>query len=500
MIKGMLLSEVKRILEANNLINKFNIINNIKIKNISCDSRDIHKLTLFFCKGENYKKEYLMQAIKKGSICYISEEYYEDCNISYFVVKDILKAMAIISKEFYGNPSDNIELIGITGTKGKTTTTYFTRNILENHSKHVGMLSSIEIDTGRGSKEAHLTTPESIEIHKLFEEMKENNLKEAVLEVSSQAYKRDRLYGVEFDYGIFTNIAEDHISQIEHPTFQDYLECKIEFLKHCKTVIINKNTDYLDEVLAKIPNKNIVFYGTDNSADYYVTNIKKEKNGFEFSVINEKEGYVGQFKIRMAGRFNIENALAAIVVSKLKNIDDSTINNALENTEIAGRMNIYQKQGITVIVDYAHNGYSFSKLFESIKMDYPNKRIISVGGIVGGKAFNRRKEFGEIVGENSDYIYLTADNPQFESVKDICMDIAKYIKDKSKFEIVEDRKEAIQKAIMNAKEGDIVVLLAKGGEHYMQINNESIKYEGDLNIAKKVLKNRVLPKKEMSCC
>ena len=291
--------------------------------------------------------------------------------------------MAKISSSFYHNPSEDIELVGITGTKGKTTTTYFLKNILECNNNHVGMLSSIEVDTGKGRKEAHLTTPESIEVHKLFAEMRDNNIKEAVVEVSSQSYKRDRLYGIEFEYGVFTNIAEDHISAIEHPTFEDYLECKIQFLKHCKTVIINKNTDYLDKILSQIPDKKIIFYGTDNSADYYVKDIEKDEIGFKFSVVNEKKGYVGQFKIKMAGRFNIENALASIVIAKLKNIDDESINNALENTTIAGRMNIYQKEGVTVIVDYAHNGYSFTKLFESIKTDYPNRRIISVGGIVG---------------------------------------------------------------------------------------------------------------------
>ena len=265
------------------------------------------------------------------------------------------------------------------------------------------------------------------------------------------------------------------------------MNCKIEFLKNCKTVVINKNTDYLDKILANLKGKNIIFYGTDNSADYYVKNIKKEKNGFKFEVANDKENYCNNFKIKMEGRFNIENALAAIVVSKLNKIDDETIKIALSTAEVSGRMNIYKKRGITVIVDYAHNGYSFDKLFKSIKIDYPNRKIISVGGMVGGKAFNRRQEFGKIVGSNSDYIYLTANDPQFENVQDICKDIAKYIEKKDKYEIIIDRKEAVSKAIRKSKKGDIVVLLAKGGEHYIKIKDENVKYEGDLAIEKKVL-------------
>ena len=249
-MEKFLLSNIKSILQKNDLIKDFNIIENSEIKNISCDSRNVKKDCLFFCKGENYKIEYLKDAIKKGAICYISESYYEKIDISYFVVTDILKAMAILSSSFYNEPAKSLKLIGITGTKGKTTTTYFLKNMFENYLKdEIGFLSSIEINTGLRKEESHLTTPESIEIHKDFKEIKDAKLKYTIVEVSSQSYKRDRLYGVEFEYGIFTNIAEDHISKAEHSTFKDYLDCKIEFLKHCKTVVINKNTDYLEYIL-----------------------------------------------------------------------------------------------------------------------------------------------------------------------------------------------------------------------------------------------------------
>lgn len=494
------LEKVKSILEENNLLSKYNILKNTKLNAISCDSREVNENSLFFCKGAKFKPEYLGQALQNGVIAYISEVYYEEYETSYFVVTDILKAMAVVAASFYNYPANGLELIGITGTKGKTTTTYFLKNIFETYlNNEIGIISSININTGKRNEESHLTTPESIDLHKIFEEMRESNIKYTVMEVSSQSYKRNRLYGVEFEYGIFTNIAEDHISAIEHPTFEDYLNCKIEFLKHCKTVVLNKNTDYLETILAQIPDKNIIYYGTDESADYYVTDIEKQKSGFKFKVVNEKEGYKSTFKIKMAGRFNIENALAAIVIAKLHNIDDETIKQALLKTEVLGRMNIYEQKGITIIVDYAHNGYSFSKLFESIKMDYPNRKIVSVGGMVGGKAFNRRKEFGEIVGENSDYVYLTANDPQFENVQDICNDIAQYISKKDKYEIIVDRKEAVQKAIMNAKKGDVVVLLAKGGENYIKIKNENVSYEGDLTIAKSVLRKKRSKEKEASC-
>ena len=484
-------NEIKEILQANRLLIEYKIKNNINVKSIFCDSREVEQNSLFFCKGNKFKEEYLAEAIKNGSICYISEKYYDKFKCSYFIVSDILKAMALISAKFYNYPAKDMNLIGVTGTKGKTTTTYFLKSIFEKYlNSDVGIISSININTGKRTEESHLTTPESIELQKIFNEIRSSNINHTIMEVSSQSYKRDRLYGVEFEYGIFTNIAEDHISAVEHPTFDDYLNCKIEFLKHCKTVIINKNTDYLEKILNELKDKNIIFYGTDNTADYYVTDVVKEKSGFKFRVVNEKENYSNNFKIKMAGRFNIENATAAIVVSKLNGIDDETIYKSLAKTKILGRMNIYEKNGITVIVDYAHNGYSFSKLFESIKMDYPNRKIISVGGMVGGKAYNRRKEFGKIVGDNSDYIYLTANDPQFEDVQDICLDIAKYINKKDKYEIIVDRKEAVKTAINFSKKGDIVLLLAKGGENYIKVKDENIKYEGDLKIAKKALKDK----------
>ena len=185
----------------------------------------------------------------------------------------------------------------------------------------------------------------------------------------------------------------------------------------------------------------------------------------------------------MQGRFNVENALAAIVVSKELGISDEDIAYGIENTEVKGRMNIFEKDGVTVIVDYAHNKLSFTALYNSLKLDYPGRKIISVGGGPGGKAYARRKDFGEIVGSNSDYIYLTAEDPQFEEVKDICEDIASYI-EKGKYEIVEDRKEAVEKALTNAEEGDVVVLLAKGEETYQKVRGVFTPYESDLSLAK----------------
>lgn len=482
------LNKIKEILIKDNLLIECSIIDE-DINYISCDSRNIERNSLFFCKGIYFKEEYLKEAIEKGAIAYVSEKKYKTKNTSYFIVSNVLKAMGIISLEFFNYPDRSLEKIGVTGTKGKTTVTYFLNNILEEYTNSKpGLISSIWTYTGVRNEKSHITTPEAMEIEKSFYEMVRSNIKNVTMEVSSQSYKRSRLDGVEFEYGIFLNIDKDHISELEHPNFEDYLNCKLEFLKHCKNVLINKDTKHLEEVLKAVKGKNLVFFGSNNDADYYVTEIIKEENGFSFVVKNDELRYSNVFNIEMQGRFNIENALAAISVCKMLNIGDEIIQKGLLKTKVPGRMTIYEKSGITVIIDYAHNKLSFEKLYESLKTDYPNRRIISVGGTVGGKSYNRREEFGKVVGQASDYIYLTADDPQFEKIEDICKDIGKYIDDKSKFEIIRNRKRAINKAITNSRSGDVIVLLSKGTDEYQRIKNKDVPYESDVKIVEKKLK------------
>ena len=457
---------------------------NMDIKHLSYNSKDIKEKTLFICKGNLFKSEYLKGAIEKGAIAYISEEYYNDIpeNIAYIVVEDIREAMTLVSNLFYDYAWKDIKLVGITGTKGKTTTTYYMKNILNKYlGKKCAIISTIDTYSGITEEESHLTTPEAPDLHRLFYETKKSNIPILVMEVASQGYKAKRIDEVVFDIGVFLNISEDHISDAEHPSFEDYLNCKLQFIQNCKTVIINKNTDFYDSVKDSAKNAHkIITYGTDSKADYYVENVSREFGYTIFDVITRGERKT--YKTSMLGKFNAENALAAIVISKELGVDDESIEYGIANTKVMGRMNIFERDGITVIVDYAHNKLSFTKLYEALKQDYAGRRIISVGGGPGGKAYARRKDFGEIVGSNSDYIYLTAEDPQFEEVKDICSDIASYIKGK-KYGVIEDRKEAVLKALRNSKQGDVVVLLAKSEETYQKVRGEFLPYESDLKLA-----------------
>ncbi|WP_040196392.1 UDP-N-acetylmuramoyl-L-alanyl-D-glutamate--2,6-diaminopimelate ligase [Candidatus Soleaferrea massiliensis] len=488
------LSKLLEALKNYDLVVDYTIYQNfadINIDYISYNSKDIHPGSLFICKGFGFKEQYLKQALENGAIAYIAEQHYEDVpkDVPYIQVKDSRKAMSIIAIAYYDRPFEKINIVGITGTKGKTTTTYYVKNILDASRKRpTAIFSTVEMFTGKESEEAHLTTPESIDLQQHFDDILENGLDQLTMEVSSQAYKLSRVYGMDFDVGVFLNISEDHISPVEHEDFEDYLSCKIEFIKHCRTAIINGETREFDRVwkAAEENCQRVYTYGTNDSFDYYVENIRRQDGWMYFDICTKD--YKKTFRTGMEGRFNAENALAAFAVAKVMGIDDASIARGLEITEVPGRMNVYRGQGKMVIVDYAHNYLSFSRLYESLKLDYPGQKIIAVFGCPGGKAYLRRRDIGTLSGENAQQIYLTAEDPQFEDVTEICEDIANYLKPYHvPYEIVPDRKTAIEKAIREALPGDILLIAGKGEETYQKVRGEYVPYESDVVIAKKCL-------------
>ncbi|MBQ8044460.1 MAG: UDP-N-acetylmuramoyl-L-alanyl-D-glutamate--2,6-diaminopimelate ligase [Clostridia bacterium] len=484
----MKLNEILTILKDNNLLINTKINNeDVEILDITYNSKACIKNSAFFVKGVNFKEEYIQDAINNGAVLVIAEKEYniKDCDM--VVVNNVRLAMALIAKDFFGNAFNNINLVGLTGTKGKTTTTYFIKNILDEYlGTESGVISTVETYTGKRREESHLTTPEAIELQRYLKEMVDSKIKFATMEVASQAYKVDRVVGMTFDTGVFLNISEDHISDAEHPNFNDYFDCKLQFIRNCRTVIINRETDFFEIVKDNAKNaERVITYGIEQGkgfADYYVDNIEKLEHGFKFTVHHGENSR--EYRISMQGRFNVENALAAIVVARAYNIPEECIERGLMMTEVQGRMNVYEKDGITVIVDYAHNKLSFTKFFDALKLDYPGRRIITVAGGPGGKAYARRKDLGEIAGAVSSYMYLTEEDPQFEETINICRDIAEYVK--CPYEIIPDRKEAVETAIKNAKSGDIVALLAKGEEDYIKRRGVFVPYESDVNIVKRL--------------
>ena len=458
----------------------------VRIDNISYDSNNIPENTLFVCKGFTFKREYLVSAVEKGAVCYIACEDY-GLSVPAIITDDTRKALAVVSSLYYGNPALELTLCGITGTKGKTTTTYFLKSILDAwRGKRTAVLSTVEMYTGDKSVEAHLTTPESLELHQRFSEAAANKTDYLTMEVSSQAYKLSRVFGVNFNVGIFLNIGLDHIGPLEHENYEDYFNCKLQLMKNCDTAIINRNSFDFEKIKA-VASKNarrVIVFGYGADCDIYVENITKEKPGFSFDVCGD--GLRSRFRIRMEGRFNIQNALAAIAAARVFGIPDDKIQDGIGNAQVKGRMNIFENKGVMVIVDYAHNYLSFSELFKSLREDYPGHKLTVVIGCPGGKAYIRRKDIGTLCGEFADYTVLTEEDPGFESVQDICREMATYIEPWNKpYDIIPDRTAAIENTIAAAGPGDIIILAGKGEELYQKENGKYVFYESDLAIAKR---------------
>ena len=474
-----------------------------RFSHLSYSSADVTPDTFFICKGAAFKEEYLRNAIAKGAGVYLAQSLYEGVDCPHILVSDIRKAMSLVSIAFYQKAYRNFRVVGLTGTKGKTTTTYFMKNILDAFCRRnpqlcaaqkSAVLSTVEVDTGIEHHEAHLTTPESPDLQRYFAQTRDSGLPFLTMEVSSQAYKLSRVYGMDFDIGMFLNIGEDHIGPLEHTDFEDYFSCKLQLMEHCRTAIINREMDHAQRVLehARAHAQRVLTFGKLETADlddddcWILRDIQKEEQGFTFTTSHGLEQ--DSWRIRMAGRFNVENALAAILAAKALGVDDQSIREGLLQNEVQGRMNLFEKDGVTVLVDYAHNFLSFQKLYESLKADYPGQRIVVVVGCPGGKAQLRRRDIGTLSGQNADYLYLTAEDPQFEDVRSICEEIASFVKPYgTPYEIIEDRAQAVEKAITTAQKGDVIVLAAKGEEVYQKVRGEYVYYESDLAIAKRLL-------------
>lgn len=474
-----------------------------RFSHLSYSSADVTPDTFFICKGAAFKEEYLRDAIAKGAGVYLAQSLYEGVDCPHILVSDIRKAMSLVSIAFYQKAYQNFRVVGLTGTKGKTTTTYFMKNILDAFCRRnpqlcaaqkSAVLSTVEVDTGIEHHEAHLTTPESPDLQRYFAQTRDSGLPFLTMEVSSQAYKLSRVYGMDFDIGMFLNIGEDHIGPLEHTDFEDYFSCKLQLMEHCRTAIVNREMDHAQRVLehARAHAQRVLTFGRLETADlddddcWILRDIQKEEQGFTFTTSHGLEQ--DSWRIRMAGRFNVENALAAILAAKALGVDDQSIREGLLQNEVQGRMNLFEKDGVTVLVDYAHNFLSFQKLYESLKADYPGQRIVVVVGCPGGKAQLRRRDIGTLSGQNADYLYLTAEDPQFEDVRSICEEIASFVKPYgTPYEIIEDRAQAVEKAITTAQKGDVIVLAAKGEEVYQKVRGEYVYYESDLAIAKRLL-------------
>ena len=493
--------EYIRLLENENLLKDKYKCENIlekEVNLVSFNSKEVEEDTLFICKGASFKLEYLKEAVENGVFVYVAEDKY-DIDIPCILVNDIRKALSCLSAMYFNFPGESINVIGVGGTKGKSTTTYYIKSILDEYSKSVNkkdtaVISSIDTYDGVENFESHITTPESYDIHKHFFNALNSGMENVVMEVSSQALKLDRVADVFFDVGIFMNISEDHISPIEHPDFDDYYKSKLKMFKNTKNAIVNMDADLALNTLAVARRDSarvFTFSMKNKDTDFYAYDIQKE--GFNTIFKVHTPSYDDTFKLTMPGLFNVENALAAIATAYLMDIPVENIKHGLEIARSSGRMEVFHTKDmkIIILVDYAHNKLSFEKLFSSVKEEYKDRRIVAIFGCPGKKALLRRKDLGTVAGKNSDFVYLVAEDPGAEPVIDISNDIAQYVKKyTNNYALIEERGEAIEDAVLKAEKEEkptIILLTGKGRETRQKYGTEYLPCISDVEYTEKYL-------------
>lgn len=468
---------------------------NKEVKYISYNSKDVEIGTLFVCKGASFSVEYLKDAQGKGAFAYISEtEFKEVEGLVCLKVNDIRKAMACVANVYFDRAWEKIKLTGFTGTKGKSSTAYYLKSILDEYLKEKGkdesgILSGIDVYDGKERFEAHLTTPETFELHRHLSNAAEAGLEYVTMEVSSQALKYHRTLGIEFDVACFMNIGEDHISGKEHENFEDYFQSKLKIFSQCNCACVNVDSDEIDRIMeaARIAPRCMSF-GIEKNADIKAEDIVCRGNEISFFV--NLEGKRERFELSMAGEFNVYNALAAISAAVVYNIPIENIRTGLKKARVSGRMEFFEDRetGRIAIVDYAHNIMSFEVLFAAMKKQFPERDIKIVFGCPGNKAISRRQELGRLAGKYAKMTYITEEDYGEESLELICDEIAKAVADSGgKYDIIYDRELAIAKALKEADETDIVLITGKGRETRQKRGREYIETPSDVEIVSKIL-------------
>lgn len=479
-------------------LNLSNSLNEKTFDALSYDSRTVNSSTLFFCKGIHFKSDYLEDAVNLGLEVYVAETPYNVSAAVGIIVTDIKKAMAVLSMAFYDYPQNKLKLIAFTGTKGKTTAAYFTKYILaQTTNKKTAMLSTMNSTLdGQTYFKSHLTTPESLDLYRMMAIAVKNKMTHFVMEVSSQAYKTNRVYGLFFDVGVFLNITPDHISPIEHPTFDDYFYCKRQLITHSKTMILNRDSDYFQMLkdtveLSKIP---YIVYSEheQEDTDYFFTTNEDDSLSFSIQAKEDTLAVSGEYQLRLAGDFNKGNALSAVLASALVDATREECQLGIKETTVPGRMELLtNNNGAKVYVDYAHNYDSLKNLLDFVKEEHSEGRLLVVIGSTGNKAVSRRKDFGTVLSELADVAILTTDDPADEDPTVICEEIATHITSDIPIEIIIDRSDAIAQALALSEPKDAVVLAGKGADLYQKINGEDTPYEGDFYIAERYIQESI---------
>ena len=467
----------------------------IEIKKITNDSRNVSEGDMFIAiKGfEKDGHNYIQDAIASGAkVILVQEDMLKQIiplipnEVTLITAPDSREATAICACNYYDNPSRKLQLIGITGTKGKTTTTFMIKSILEKQGIKTGLIGTIYAYSGSKKLEDSVrTTPDSIKLQELLAKMVEDGCQACVMEVSSQSLKLHRVDGCDFNIGIFTNFYEDHISEKEHPNMEDYFNSKLKLFKMCKYGFINIDDINTIKIPKLVPQCIIKTYGIDNECDMLAKDITITNSYVDFRVkINGKNERI---KTDIPGRFSVYNSLASICVAEKLGCSTENIKEALETVKVPGRSELVDnKLGLTIMIDYAHTPESLESILQAVK-SYTRGRVISVFGCGGDRDKAKRPNMGAISGKIANYTIITSDNPRTEDPETIMSQIEEGIKKtKGNYECITNRTDAIKKAIKMANKNDIIVLAGKGHEIYQEINNQKIDYD-ERKIVKEII-------------
>lgn len=406
------------------------------------------------------------------------------------VAADVRRAMALAAAIVYDHPDARLRVIGITGTKGKSTTAYMLRSIFQAAGVEPSILGSIETDDGIERCESRNTTPEAPELWRRLRNTEEAGRDAMIMEVSSQGLKYDRVLGLRLDTACFLNIGRDHISPVEHSSFEDYFASKLRIFEQCRTAVVNLDSDHADRVLeaAGAANRTVTFGIDAEGADYRAKAIEPGPHGIAFELA--AEGRTHRLALGMAGAFNVSNALAAIAMARLAGVGFDAIAAGLAHVRVPGRMELVASEdgSVVAIVDYAHNELSFRTLFASVAEEYPGRTVIAVFGAPGGKAQERRVCLPRVAAEYADLIVYTEEDPAHERVEDICAELAANTPAGVAHEEVFDREAAVRRAFEAAGAGPaVVLLLAKGDETRQHRGDEYPEVKSDLALAREIL-------------
>ena len=462
------------------------------------DSRKVEKGSVFVCitGAVSDGHQYVADVAEKGAAAVVVEKDVEaPAALTVIKVEDTRYALALMSAAYFGYPAEKLNVIGITGTKGKTTTTYMIKSILEQVGHKVGLIGTIEAVIGEKKIPALNTTPESYTIHKYFAEMVKAGCDSVAMEVSSQGLMLHRTAGIPFEIGIFTNLGKDHIGPNEHKDFEDYKRCKGLLFQQCRLGIANVDDKYFPEVFQNATCQ-VETFGFSPEADLRAERMRLVSRPGYLGVAYHVAGVMDfNVEIDIPGRFSVYNSLTAIAVCRHFKVPQEVIKEALKRAKVKGRIEMVPvSDRFTLMIDYAHNAMSLESLLATLK-EYHPKRLVCVFGCGGNRSKDRRFEMGEVSGRLADLTVITSDNPRFEEPQAIIDDIkVGMARTKGEYVEISDRKEAIRYVIEHGQTGDVIVLAGKGHEDYQEIRG--VKYPMDERVLiQEILEERKAEKK-----